>query len=76
MTTTNPIAPARAIAWYRANRPRIAAALPLTIGPATYTPAFCPCMDAWVAMAEALPPPLAEAYICRPLRAIREALTP
>ena len=64
----------RAIAWYTAHRSTIAAALPLTIGPATYTAAFCDCMDTWVARASSLPSPLAEAYICRPLRTIREAL--
>jgi hypothetical protein len=67
---------ANAIAWYRANRDRISAALPLVIGPATYLPSFCDRMDTWTVMAESLPPNLAECYICRPLRAIREKLRP
>lgn len=71
---TNPNTPA-AIAWYTTHRPRIAAALPLVIGPATYTAAFCDCMDAWIAQADTLTPALAEAYICRPLREIRRKLS-
>lgn len=70
---TPPNTPA-AIAWYSRNRPRIAAALPLKVGPATYSPRFPECMDRWIAVADALPPALAECYICRPLRTIREAL--
>jgi hypothetical protein len=70
--TPNPDA---AIAWYRANRDRIAAALPLRIGPATYTPSFVACMDSWIALAPTLTPTLAECYICRPLRAIRAELS-
>ena len=67
---------ATAIAWYRANRDRISEALPLVIGPATYLPTFCDRMDTWAAMVETLPPSMAESYICRPLRAIREKLRP
>lgn len=70
-TTPNPTA---AIAWYRANRSHILSALPLTVGPATYTPVFCDCMDRWVAIADTLTPHMQECYICRPLRAIRASL--
>jgi hypothetical protein len=70
---STPSTPA-AIAWYTTHRPRIAAALPLRIGPATYTARFCECLDRWIAQADTLTPALAEAYICRPLRTLKEAL--
>ena len=66
---------AAAIAWYTRNRDRIAAALPLTVDGATYLPDFCRYQDGWNEVAADLPPALAEAYICRPLRQIKEALT-
>ena len=64
--------PAAAAAWWHRNRAAIVAALPLTIGPKTYNVAFPACMDRWVAQSDTLPPPMAEAYICRPLRQLRE----
>jgi hypothetical protein len=60
------------LAWYRANRDRIVAALPLVIGPATYTERFPECLDAWLAID--LTPAMTDAYILRPLRQVRAAL--
>lgn len=61
--------------WWSAHRPRVAAAMPLRVGPATYTARFPECMDRWLTMADDLPPVIANAYIRRPLTVIRKALT-
>ena len=66
--------PAAAAAWWHRNRAAIVAALPLTIGPKTYKTEFPARLDAWISMTSSLPPPMAEAYICRPLRQLREHL--
>jgi hypothetical protein len=62
------------VEWYKSNRDRISAALPLTIGPATYSPSFIDSMDTWVGMAPTLSRTLADAYICIPLEKIQAAL--
>lgn len=64
---------AKARTWWEQNRTQVEALLPLTIQGVTYTGQFPACLDRWVAMDD-LPPVLAEAYILRPLRALRSVV--
>jgi hypothetical protein len=59
-------------AWWATHRSRIVAALPLTLGPTTYTTAYPDCVDRWLAIADSLPPPLLEACLLRNLRRIAQ----